>query len=494
MRPSGSLFVPSRTGATSGIIRGSSFRRGDSMARRMQGIGLESSTARMGLQPQKHPHRYPLHRGLSLGYYKPATGKEPTGSWVAMSYDPKAVPKEKRETLGQADDFHPADGVEFLSFDQAKDAARAWHKKRLAGPSPLAEGEVSSNQSFTVDDAWAEYVVDAKNRGVHGLKFMCQGYEANMKSMLGHFEVSALTKAAIEAWKQVDAKRDRRRGKKDLEVEPNDAEMDDETECATTENTSDETSVKAVKKHNDPRNRDRAQQSTTNRILNDLKAALNVAAREGRNGGNTCWREVKPFPKTRASRTRFLSLEEQEKLVRGCSKELRPLVIAAIYTGARYGELTPVLVKDLQGKFLHIEFGKGKGITNPRDVRLDVNAQAWFRKFVEGRSREELMFERLPIKRRARKDLLKDWDGWATGDQRTPMKKAVAAAGIDRVVFHELRHSYASNMLNGGLSLKFLAKQLGHADTRMVDIYYGHIAEEAMHNAIEKCSPGLVFD
>ena len=126
------------------------------------------------------------------------------------------------------------------------------------------------------------------------------------------------------------------------------------------------------------------------------------------------------------------------------------------------------------------------GITNPRDVRLDTDAQAWFQKFVEGRSREELMFERLPIKRRARKELLKDWDGWATGDQRTPMKKAVAAAGIARVTFHELRHSYASNLLNGGLSLKFLAKQLGHADTRMVDLYYGHIAEDAMHEAMIK--------
>jgi integrase len=411
-----------------------------------------------------------------------------------MSYDPKAVPREKRETLGQADDFQLADGVNFLSFDQAMDAARAWHKKRLAGPSPLAGVEVASNQSFTVDDVWADYVADATNRKVHGLKVMCQCYDANMKSILGHIEVSTLTKAAIENWKQADACRDRRRGKKPVEGEPTVTAKNDETGNATKGATLGETSAKTAKKSNDPRDRERAQQDTTNRMLSNLKAALNVAAREGKTGGNTCWREVKPFGKTGARRTRFLTLEEQKKLVLGCENELRPLVIAALYTGARYGELVPVLVKDFQEKFLHIEYGKGKGLTNPRDVKLDTDAQAWFQKFVEGRSREDLMFERLQVARTSRKELLKDWDGWAPGDQRSPMKKAVAAAGIARVTFHELRHSYASNLLNGGLSLKYLAKQLGHADTRMVDLYYGHIAEEAMQDAIEKCSPGLVFD
>ncbi len=38
-----------------------------------------------------------------------------------------------------------------------------------------------------------------------------------------------------------------------------------------------------------------------------------------------------------------------------------------------------------------------------------------------------------------------------------------------------MRHSFASNLLNAGVSDVKVAKWLGHADTKMVHLHYGHL-------------------
>jgi integrase len=59
------------------------------------------------------------------------------------------------------------------------------------------------------------------------------------------------------------------------------------------------------------------------------------------------------------------------------------------------------------------------------------------------------------------------------------------------VTFHELRHTYASGLINAGVPLVFVAKQLGHADTRMCERHYGHIARKDLAAPIERLSPKL---
>jgi integrase len=50
---------------------------------------------------------------------------------------------------------------------------------------------------------------------------------------------------------------------------------------------------------------------------------------------------------------------------------------------------------------------------------------------------------------------------------------ALKAAGITGVRFHDLRHSFATLLLNKGINLPFVSKQLGHASVNVtVDIYH----------------------
>ena len=66
---------------------------------------------------------------------------------------------------------------------------------------------------------------------------------------------------------------------------------------------------------------------------------------------------------------------------------------------------------------------------------------------------------------------------WAKSEQQRPLSAACEAARIDPAVnFHSLRHTYASRLAMRGVPLAVIAKQLGHADTRMVERHYGHLA------------------
>jgi|SRR6516165_2117443 len=66
---------------------------------------------------------------------------------------------------------------------------------------------------------------------------------------------------------------------------------------------------------------------------------------------------------------------------------------------------------------------------------------------------------------------------WAKSEQQRPLTAACAVAQIDPAVnFHSLRHSYASRLVMRRVPLSVVAAQLGHADTRMVEKHYGHLA------------------
>src|SRR5215469_294032 len=62
---------------------------------------------------------------------------------------------------------------------------------------------------------------------------------------------------------------------------------------------------------------------------------------------------------------------------------------------------------------------------------------------------------------------------WRKSEQQRPLEISSKAARIDPAVnFHALRHTYASRLAMRGVPLAVIAKQLEHADTRMVEKHY----------------------
>lgn len=79
---------------------------------------------------------------------------------------------------------------------------------------------------------------------------------------------------------------------------------------------------------------------------------------------------------------------------------------------------------------------------------------------------------------------------WKRSQQTFWMAKACVGGRIDLPIgFHGLRHTWASLAVMAGMPLMAVARALGHADTRMVERHYGHLAPDFINQAIRANAP-----
>lgn len=55
---------------------------------------------------------------------------------------------------------------------------------------------------------------------------------------------------------------------------------------------------------------------------------------------------------------------------------------------------------------------------------------------------------------------------------------ALNRAGIDKIRFHDLRHTYASLLIAKDVNIKYIQKQMGHASFEITMNTYGHLMPE----------------
>jgi integrase len=221
----------------------------------------------------------------------------------------------------------------------------------------------------------------------------------------------------------------------------------------------------------------RKRKVTTNRLVIILKAALNRAWKEGRVKDKSAWSRLEKFKNVNAPRSGYLSIAEAQRLINAADPNtgFRDLVQGALQTGARYGELCALKVQDFERGKLAVHRSKsGK----PRHIVLTDEGIAFFTELTKGRGREEYIFR------------LKSGKPWTPNMQTMYMRDACKAARIEpRIVFHQLRHTWASHAVMAGMPLIVVAKNLGHANTLMVEQVYGHLAESYVDKAIRDFAP-----
>ena len=57
--------------------------------------------------------------------------------------------------------------------------------------------------------------------------------------------------------------------------------------------------------------------------------------------------------------------------------------------------------------------------------------------------------------------------------------------------FHVLRHTYASALAMKGVPMGVIAAQLGHADTRITEKHYAHLAPSYVAETVRAALPAL---
>jgi len=190
------------------------------------------------------------------------------------------------------------------------------------------------------------------------------------------------------------------------------------------------------------------------------------------------------------ARLRFLSPEEAQRLVNVCRPDFRNLVKGALFTGARFSELAAMQVSDYDGPLGKVRVTPIKGSKKFRYAVLTQEGQDFFQSITVGRTGDEPIFLRESNTTRNVKSL-KVTRAWRKSEQAREMNLACEAAKLEPLCFHELRHTHASGLINNGVPLAFVAAQLGHTDTRMVEKHYGHLAPSAMADAIRTLAPKL---
>jgi integrase len=217
------------------------------------------------------------------------------------------------------------------------------------------------------------------------------------------------------------------------------------------------------------RDKRRAAQATANRRWSVLRAILNSAFRKdpARVPSDGAWRRVRPFAKTDRPRTRTLTTEECKLLLSKLEGPLRAMAQGALYTGLRLGELEALQAGDVGQDFVRVRNSKsGK----PRTVPLNGEGAEFFGRLVHGKTGEDLVFERVTRMAVSRE-----------------MKAACEAAELSPpAVFHDLRRTYGSLLLNEHVASDAIQELLGHADLRMTRRAYAHLSEATLQKAVRK--------
>ena len=85
-----------------------------------------------------------------------------------------------------------------------------------------------------------------------------------------------------------------------------------------------------------------------------------------------------------------------------------------------------------------------------------------------------------------------DGNAWRASHQKRRLEDACARAAIEPpATFHILRHTYASALAGRGVPMGVIAAQLGHADTRMTEKHYAHLAPNYVADTVRAALPPL---
>lgn len=391
-------------------------------------LGTRAARARLAVRAKPY-WRTVVPGLLHVGYRK--RGGEVAGTWLARRY--LGSGRYMVGGLGLADDFDDR----AMSFADAQSAAHSATATPRGGPK-------------TVEGAMEEYIAYLKSHDKGSLRDALSRISRHIVPALGRIRLGDLTTHDINVWLAALA----------------------EAPAALRTGEGKPSHFRSPPTSSEEK---RKRRNSANRTLAYLTAALNRAFRSGYVEDDRAWRRVQPFAKVNAARPRFLTNEEAGRIINAADADFRSLVYGALLTGARYGELCSLLVRNFSHGKLHVARSKSG---RPRDIALTDEAIAFFEALTAGREPDAPLFTR------------DDGSAWTPSQQTRRMLLTCRHANIRPTAnFHALRHTYASLSVMAGMPLLILAKNLGHVDTTMVERFYGHLVDGYIDEQVRLHAP-----
>jgi integrase len=211
---------------------------------------------------------------------------------------------------------------------------------------------------------------------------------------------------------------------------------------------------------------------TSNRVVVILRYIYNLAIKwkvPGITENPTTGIEMSP----EVQRNRFLTKEEAQELVAALAADenctAANAILLLMLTGARRNEIT-------HAKWEHVLWNERKLLVplsksgKPRWISLGASAMSLLNSLPRNDGNEYIFPS--PVTGRPSPSL---WFPW---------RRIRARAGIEDVRLHDLRHSFASFLVNEGVSLYVVQALLGHANARTTQ-RYAHLVADTLAQATE---------
>jgi integrase len=412
------------------------------MGRTVKDVRLQDRASRSRLPVSPDIYWRTINEGCHLGYYRGERG----GKWVVRYRKAGAGKGYVKIRIGEADDVRDADDDGVLDWKQAQAKAHEWFEEQARG------GEKPSGP-FTVSDALDEYMASFKARNGAIPTDMASRIDQIIRPVLGHHEVAGLTQRIIGDWHNARASSPKKLRTRKGAEQQNERPADDK---------------EALRKR----------RSTANRDLTVLKAALNLAAETRDWAPIATWAKVKPFKGVDVANRRYLTDDESRRLVNASDADFRPMVRAALLTGARYGELRHAKVKDYDRQSRTVYLVETKNAI-PRPAYLDAEGVQMLETATAGKGPGDLVFVR------------PDGMQWMRSQQLRRMNEAFDRAKIDKTTFHDLRRSYGARLARAGVPMAVIAEALGHKDERITRKHYAHLAPSYVSETVRAAVAGL---
>jgi len=206
-------------------------------------------------------------------------------------------------------------------------------------------------------------------------------------------------------------------------------------------------------------------QSTVNRDLAILWKMLNLAV-EWNYLEDGQVPKIRMFSERDNIKERILTADEESRLFDASAEHLRPVLRVALHAGLRRGEILNLTWRqvDLKARMIRVEHTKSRRVRHVpvNDVLMDEFERL---KRTSGQSERVFLFHNV----------------------RTAFEGACRRAGIEGLRFHDLRHTFATRLVERGVDLITVKELLGHSSVTVTE-RYTHSFKEQKRAAVDALS------
>jgi len=384
---------------------------------------IDSVEGRKKLKPRSSAYWHKLSTGCHLGFRKLSSTSE--GTWLVRTYD-HASQKQASHSLGS---FDLLSG--HLRFDAAKKEAEAWFEHL---------GRGGSNKVVTVKSACENYVQHLRDAGKNKnaddteARFRRWVYE----DTISRHPLDKLTRKQVEDWRH-------RLAKTPVLTNPH----------------SDKSKTKA------------RSDSTLNRDMAALRAALNSAYDHNDVTNDSAWRvALRAIENAGRQRSDYLDKTQRAQLIATIKDECAANFARCLsLLPLRPGALASLIVENFNARLGVLTVGKDKNGAD-RKIQLPPTTASVF---------ISLSKNKLPAAYLLNRSDGKPWDKeiW-----NKDIKLAAQEIGLPlTITAYTLRHSVITDLVTGGLDM-LTVSLLSGTSVSMIEKHYGHLRSEHAANAL----------